>query len=701
MNRRIIRIIVALMLIITLVSGISIIANAEVPCDSYTYWADVDIEDKAVPNREMYATDTLITSKSLGVSDFSEIKDICTDKSGRLYILDNNSRITVTDDNYNLLYEITNVNGNINFNEAEGVYVERDGTIFICDTKNHRLLHITSTGELIKEIGVPDSPLIPDDFNYQPTAMATDESGYVYVLSEGSFYGALLYSPELDFLGFYGANSVKGSLSSILNNIKNKLFSNNEKKSKSSRNLPYCFTDITIDNNGFVYTCNGYTSKYGNSGQIRRLSPGTGSNILASDGINFVDTKTNETYENGALSRQDITSIEVDSQGFIFALESAYGKIFVYDKNGNTLSVFGGGTGTGSQMGSFVSVCALALGNDGERIYVADKRTNYVTVFEATEFGRLVRSATALTVDGKYDQAKELWLSVNSLDNNYQPAYSGLARVCISEENYSEAMRMAKIGYDRDSYAIAYEYERNQFLNDNFLLIFILVIILVAVLILLLIIKSKKKFTIIKNKDIRTMFGVLIHPANVFTDIKEKKLGSFTLCIVTVLIFYVSTVLQTLAGGFMFSIYDSSTFNSLWVFVRSVGLVVLWISADWLVCTLLGGNGKLKEITVVTCYSLWPLIFSNFIILILTNVLLPNESSFLSILKTVAILYFLLLMVIGLLKIHDFTMTRLVGTSALAIVGIMAIIFLMILVIILVQQFCGFIVTVASEISTL
>lgn len=691
----------ATVLVIVMMTEFSTAVFADVPYNSYTYWSDVGEEDKAVGNRQMYGAEALITAKSLGVKDFTEISDIGTDKDGRLYILDSSSRITVTDKNFSLLYEIGKINGTYEYNEAGGLYIERDGTVYICDTKNHRLLHITTDGKLIREIGLPDSPLIPDDFNFLPTAMTTDKDGFLYVLSDGSFYGALLYSPELEFMGFYGANSVKGSLASVLTNIKNKIISNKGKKANSKQNLPYCFVDIAIDDGGFIYTCNGYTDKSGKTGQIRRLSPGTGLNLLSSDDINFADSKQNGEYNNGILTKQDIMDVEVDSHGFIFGLESAYGKVFVYDKNGKKMSVLGGGTGSGTQTGTFVNVSSMALGNDGEKIYVSDKRTNYITAFSVTAFGRLVRAATELTVEGKYDKSKEMWQEALKQDNNYQPAYSGLARISLNEKKYAEAMSLAKTGYDRDTYAVAFEYERNRFLNDNFLWIFVLVIVAAVTVITLLIIKSKKHITLIKNREIKIMMSVSVHPVNTFTDIKEKQLGSYALCAVTVLIFYISTVLQTLAGGFMFSVYDSANFNSLWVFVRSVGLVTLWVAADWMVCTLLGGNGKLKEITVVTCYSLWPLIASNFLKLLLTNILLPTESGFLSILDTAAIIYFLILMVIGLLKIHDFSMSRLVGTSVLALVGIAAIVFLIIMVAILVQQFWGFIVTVVSEISTL
>jgi hypothetical protein len=72
-----------------------------------------------------------------------------------------------------------------------------------------------------------------------------------------------------------------------------------------------------------------------------------------------------------------------------------------------------------------------------------------------------------------------------------------------------------------------------------------------------------------------------------------------------------------------------------------------------------------------------------------------------NILDAIAILYFLILMTIGLIKIHDFSMGRLIGTSVLSLAGVAAIVFLVITIVILVQQFGGFIVTVVTEILTL
>jgi hypothetical protein len=193
------------------------------------------------------------------------------------------------------------------------------------------------------------------------------------------------------------------------------------------------------------------------------------------------------------------------------------------------------------------------------------------------------------------------------------------------------------------------------------------------------------------------MLGVSLHPVESFELIKEKRKGSVKLSIVLILLFYVVTVLQTLKGGFLFTVYDAATFNSFWLFVRSAGLIILWVVANWLVCTLAGGNGRMREILIVTSYSLIPLIVERIIWIFLSNVMLSSEMVFLSILNGVAILYFGILLIIGMLKIHDFTFTRFVGTTTLTVVGMAAIIFLLILLGILLQQFGGFIKTLIME----
>ena len=696
MVKRIFTIVITLLLV--LIPTVTV--NAEVPYDSYTYWLNVGEQDKAVYNRPMYSADFNIDVSDLGIADFSKINDITVDKSGNLYILDKDSRVVVLDANYKLIREFGLIDGTESYEDAKGIYIAKDNTVYICDTEGHRILHINTDGSLIKKITLPKSNLIPDDFDFRPTNMAIDEYGYTYILSDGSYYGALLYDTDMEFLGFYGANTVTATIGSVFSNIKNRIFPNNTKKGNSTKRLPFCFVDLALDDQGFIYTSTGYTDT-SRKGQVRKLGPGLGNNILGSDEISFVDTQINTSYNDGAVAKQDIFDIEVDNNGFVYGLESAFGKVFVYDSSCRIMSVFGGGMGFGSQVGNFVTVSALAIKNNGDEVLVSDGATNKITVFKITDFGRRVKELVVLTIKGDYEGSKAGWEEIIRLDNNFQPAYGALARVYINEGNYDKALDLAKKGYDRETYAIAFEYKRSDIINDYFFVIFIAILVLVVVLIAFLVISTRKKIKFIRNKELSLMFSVLTHPSNSFTDIKEKKQGSVLLCAISVLVFYIVTILQTLKGGFLFTVYDAASFNSLWLFVKTVGLVGLWILANWMVCTLLQGKGRFKEIAIVTCYSLLPLIIEKAIRLILTNVLLPTEASFLNILDTIAILYFLILIIIGLIKIHDFSMGRLIGTSVLSLAGVAAIVFLVITIVILVQQFGGFIVTVVTEILTL
>ncbi len=688
----------AVIMAICLVASAVTLVSAKAPSDAYTYWTNVGTQRKAVYSKAMYDVETVINVKKLGVEKLTQITSMCKDNDDNIYILDAESRIVILDKNYNFVKEIGMIGGTTAYRNSKGIYYS-DGIIYICNTENANILMIDFDGNLIDTITLPESNLIPDDFIFKPTKITRDANGYMYVVSEGCYYGALLYAPDRTFLGFYGSNTVNATIASVFTNISNRLFPNAEKHANQIKKLPFSFVDITIDDEGFVYTCNGYTdlSTAARNAQIRRLSPGAGTNILNSE-VNFTDTQI-MWIDN--FQKQDICDIEVDSNGFIYAIESQYDKIFVYDSECRILNVFGGGMGKGKQLGTFTLSCALVIKDDGDHVLVADADNNNITVFAINDYGKRVKELDTLTINGEYDKIREGWEEVLQEDANSQLAYSGLAKSYLEDEDYSTALKYAKKGYDKKTYAVAFEYVRKDFVSDNFTWIFIIIVVVVIGAIAFMFVTNKKKIVFIKNQSLNLMMTTMIHPSNNFTDIKEKNLGSIPLCILLVILYYVVTVLKTIAGGFLFSKYDPTSFNSILVFVRSVGLVLLWIVANWLVCTLLGGKGKLKEIVIVTCYSLMPFIIEGVLYIVLSNVLLPVEASFLSILTTIATIYFAFMLIIGMLKIHDFSMGKFLWTTILTVLGMAIIIFLLIMLIILVQQFGAFVITLVTEITTI
>lgn len=692
------RLIACTLTLFVLLGSFAASAESQIPYDGYTYW--INANKKSVYSKVAFEPSEKISAQTLNISPFNKLTDFCVN-DGKIYILDgNSSRITVLDSSYTVIKEFYGLNYNgetFNFNGANGIFV-KNGKMYVCDTENERLLIAGENGNISSVIKKPDSPIIPSDFRYRPIKITVDSEGYLYLLTEGSFYGALLFSPSYEFIEFFGANSVTISVSTVLNNIMSRIFPNNEKKSASARILPYSIVDLCMREDDFIYTVTGSTSTYNQKGQIRKLFVGTDDNILENTG-SFTDKDFSVTSRgSGSPRHQDLCSIDVDKNGFIYALDSSCGRIFVYDSTGQMCSAFGGGLLKGEQVGTFSNARVLAL--NGDDVLVMDIQENSITVFKPTGFFKLLAKGQSLTLNGDYKASQEIWEKVLSLDSNCQLAYSGLARAEYASGNYIQAKNYARKGYDRDTYSLAFKMLRTDFITNYFWIIMIIAIIVMAVSAVLLRLKKRRGIKLIKNSKLQLAASVLIHPINNFTAIKEKRLASVGISAGILVIYYVTSVLTVLCGGFMFTYYDPSSFNSIWLLVKSLGLVVLWIVSNWLVCSLMSGNGRISEIITVACYSLIPLIINQIIQIIFTNVLLPDEATFLSIINMVAYILFLFMLTSGSIIIHEYGFGKFIGTSAITVAGMAIIVFLIFLIVMLLQQLFGFISTVVMEIQT-
>ena len=57
----------------------------------------------------------------------------------------------------------------------------------------------------------------------------------------------------MEFLGFFGANTVKASVTDVIKKLWKKLTSNDIKRAADEISLPYTFTDMAVDANDFIY----------------------------------------------------------------------------------------------------------------------------------------------------------------------------------------------------------------------------------------------------------------------------------------------------------------------------------------------------------------------------------------------------------------------------------------------------------------
>ncbi|MEE0839384.1 MAG: YIP1 family protein [Acutalibacteraceae bacterium] len=708
-NVRFISVLLALIILIGVIpaSAIGIYKEtSDVPYDTLTYWehANVSANDavRAVGMYDYYKT--LYNEDMVGV-DILSYSDVSIDANDNIYILDGDtSRIHVLDKNYNFVKTIgeivdTDSGETYNYNGAQGIVVSSENVIYICDTEHKRVILLDSDGNFISLLYLPESTLIPSDFDYRPQKIAVDSSNYIYVLSEGSYYGAILYSPNGEFLGFYGANTVKTTVLDFFTSLWEKLTTTDAIDEISVKKLPFQFTDLYVDKQDFIYTATGRTAMTVETGQIKRLSPG-GINILESDTVTFglhlpINLRNDARYP-------DVAGLAVSEDNYIYSYDVSTGYISIFDNDCCMLNTFGGGAANyisnaaGVQDGTFQTISSLDLTSDKD-IVVLDKTKKCITIFKLNDYGALLMQANTLTRNGDYEAAFPYWEEILTIDRCSQVAYSGIAKTYYAAGDYENAMKFAEMGYDYSTYSLSYDFVRREFIEKNIYLFAGIILVVAVAIVLFVMYKRKKNLVIIKNRELQLLSRVMLHPSEVITEIKEKKRGSVLIGFILIVLYYITATVKETGSGFLFKNPTNTSFNSLLVLLQTFGIVILWTICNWAVCTLQEGKGKMREIFIVTSYSIIPLIISNIVYTVASNVILESEASFLSIFVTVMQLFTAFILITGTIIIHDYTFGRFVGTSIMSILGILIVVFLGIVIVILVQQVIMFVGTVYRE----
>ena len=668
----------------------------DVPYDTYTYINSADGRT-AVYSKAVYETSQIIDGVSLGISNINEIRDIFITDNNEIFVLDGvTGQIIVLKEDFSLNYVISSFNYNgepIELNAAEGIFVDQHNTLWIADTENKRVLNTDLEGKVLGMLETPSGELIPENFTFYPMRVACDSKGFVYVVCRGSYYGAMIFERNGNFVSFFGANKVKTDFITGIQRIFQRMFVSNEKLAVSVQKLPYQFLDFKITKEDFVYTVS--SSK---SGQVRKLGP-NGDNSLyngavSSDSYNFGDEKT---YFNnyGIATEQNLTSIDVDNEGNIFILDSNYGRIYVYDKNCKNICVFGGGISKGFQEGTFTYPSALSCYKDG--VLVADKLGGNLTYFTLTDYGRTIMTAEKFSNAGEYDKAIPEWEKVLAEDTSCQIAYTYLSKCYYALEDYDKAMECARKGMDQTLYAQAFKEVSEEFVTRNFGWIFPLIIVAVVALFVFIYISIKKQIILIKNEKLRLAFNVIAHPFDTFNEIKYKKKGSTIIATVAICLFYIVTILGKEYGGFMYSLPGKSGIDSFFTLISTAGIVVLFVIVNWAFSVLFEGKGKFGEIYIATAYSLLPMIVYRIIFIVGSYLSVPGEVDVLTALSTVCLIATFLLLIIGQIVIHDFSLWKTLAIGALSIVGMVIIGLLVFVVIMLWQNVLSFIVSIYSE----
>lgn len=201
-------------------------------------------------------------------------------------------------------------------------------------------------------------------------------------------------------------------------------------------------------------------------------------------------------------------------------------------------------------------------------------------------------------------------------------------------------------------------------------------------------------------KQLKYSFTLIFHPFDGFWDLKHEKRGSVTAALVIVALLCVQQVFKTQFTGFIYNPdYDGVSLNVFKECAIVLATFLLWCVANWSLTTLMDGEGTFGDIVMASGYAMAPYFIIGFPLIFLSNVMPEDFGAFYHLLFYISIGWSALLMLSGVLVIHQYSLAKTILTAIFIVVAMAIIIFLCLLFFNLISQMFGFIFGLYWEIS--
>lgn len=200
-----------------------------------------------------------------------------------------------------------------------------------------------------------------------------------------------------------------------------------------------------------------------------------------------------------------------------------------------------------------------------------------------------------------------------------------------------------------------------------------------------------------KKEDLTFPLHVIAHPFDGFWDMKFERRGRMGVAALILALVIGAFIVQKQYAGFLVNRIDPRSLNSLYDVIRILFAFLLWSLSNWAVCTLMDGEGKVKDIMIATAYALVPIVLFYYPSTLLSNVLTLDESAFYFLLNSAALLWCGGLLIVGMMTVHQFTAGKTAVTMLLTLVAAAILVFLLLLVYSLYQQMFDFVQNVYRE----
>lgn len=175
------------------------------------------------------------------------------------------------------------------------------------------------------------------------------------------------------------------------------------------------------------------------------------------------------------------------------------------------------------------------------------------------------------------------------------------------------------------------------------------------------------------------MFYTISHPMDGYYWIRHREYGSVPLAILMVILFSFSFTANRLLASFVVNDLDPRGVDLLYELMGVLAFYLLLCVSNWSVTCLMNGEGRLKDIAVAVGYGTVPMTAVMVLSTIISQFIADDEQAFYGILIGVGIAYGVIMMLIGIMQVHNYTLGKTLLTLLITIIAALIIVFLLLL----------------------
>ena len=169
------------------------------------------------------------------------------------------------------------------------------------------------------------------------------------------------------------------------------------------------------------------------------------------------------------------------------------------------------------------------------------------------------------------------------------------------------------------------------------------------------------------------------HPMDGYYWIRHQDKGSVPIAILLVFIFSCCFTANRLLAGFVVNDLDPRGVDSLYELMGVLAFYLLICVSNWSVTCLMNGEGRMKDISIAVGYGTVPISVSLIIATIFSQFVADDEQAFYTLIIAVGIAYGLIMILMGIMQVHNYTLGKTLVTLFITFVAMLIIIFLILL----------------------